>query len=65
MKQPITFRLEPSLLAEAREQALRENRSLTNYIETALKRYMASVCSQDEAISLDNKRAQVAAKRSG
>lgn len=37
MKQPITIRLDPDLLATARIRAKEENRTLTNFLETALK----------------------------
>jgi hypothetical protein len=36
-KTPITVRLHPDLLAEVRQSAARDNRSLTNFIETALR----------------------------
>jgi hypothetical protein len=43
MKQPITIRLDPELLANARIRAKEENRTLTNFLETALKeRFEAS-----------------------
>ena len=37
MKQAITVRIDPQLLANARECAKQENRTLTNFLETALK----------------------------
>ncbi len=37
MKQPITIRLDSELLATARMKAKEENRTLTNFLETALK----------------------------
>ena len=37
MKQAITIRIDPQLLAVARECAKLENRTLTNFLETALK----------------------------
>lgn len=37
MKQVVTFRLDPGLLAKARHSAQRENRTLTNFVETLLK----------------------------
>jgi hypothetical protein len=37
MKQPITIRLDPELLANARMRAKEENRTLTNFLETVLK----------------------------
>lgn len=47
MKQPITIRLDPELLAAARICAKEENRTLTNFLETALKeRFNASEVSR-------------------
>ena len=37
MKQAITVRIDPELLASARACAKEENRTLTNFLETALK----------------------------
>jgi hypothetical protein len=37
MKQAITVRIDPELLADARACAKEENRTLTNFLETALK----------------------------
>jgi hypothetical protein len=37
LKTPVTVRLHPDLLAEVRQSAARDNRSLTNFIETALR----------------------------
>jgi hypothetical protein len=37
MKQAITIRIDPELLADARALAKEENRTLTNFLETALK----------------------------
>jgi hypothetical protein len=36
-KTPVTVRLNPDLLADVRQSAARDNRSLTNFIETALR----------------------------
>jgi hypothetical protein len=36
-KTPVTVRLNPDLLAEVRQSAASDNRSLTNFIETALR----------------------------
>ena len=36
-KTPITVRVDPELLAQVRLIAERDNRSLTNFIETALR----------------------------
>jgi hypothetical protein len=41
MKQAITIRIDPELLENARKCAEQENRTLTNYIETALKERVA------------------------
>ena len=40
MKKPITVRVEAGLLAEARRCASQENRTLTNFIETVLRRHI-------------------------
>jgi hypothetical protein len=37
MKKPVTFRIEQSLLEQARHSAQAENRTLTNFVETLLK----------------------------
>jgi hypothetical protein len=42
-KTPVTVRLNPDLLAEVRQSAARDNRSLTNFIETALRERIAGV----------------------
>jgi hypothetical protein len=42
LKTPVTVRLNPDLLAEVRESAARDNRSLTNFIETALRERIVS-----------------------
>jgi len=38
MKKPLALRIDPVLLAAARECARRDNRTLTNFIETVLRR---------------------------
>ena len=38
MRKPMTIRLDPTVLDEARKRAETENRTLTNYIETLLRR---------------------------
>jgi hypothetical protein len=40
MRQAVTFRLNSELLEEARRCAVEENRTLTNFMETLLKRYL-------------------------
>lgn len=53
MKHPITIRLDPDLLANARLRAKEENRTLTNFLETALKeRFEASGRSRTSKRSL-------------
>jgi len=37
MKVPITVRIDPDLLDAVRDRAVKENRNLTNFIETALR----------------------------
>jgi hypothetical protein len=37
MKKPVTFRIEQSLLEQARHSAQAENRTLTNFVKTLLK----------------------------
>lgn len=39
MKKPISARIEESIIAEAKKQAEKENRSFNNLLETALKNY--------------------------
>lgn len=39
MKKPISARIEESIIAEAKKQAEKENRSFNNLLETALKIY--------------------------
>jgi predicted transcriptional regulator len=38
MKQLVTFRLDADLLEQVRKMAQAENRTLTNFVETVLKR---------------------------
>lgn len=40
MKHAVTFRLDPDLLAAARHCATRENRTLTNFVETVIKQHL-------------------------
>jgi hypothetical protein len=56
MKQPITIRLDPDLLATARIRAKEENRTLTNFLETALKeRFGAAGISRPSSQSADGR----------
>jgi hypothetical protein len=57
MKQAITIRLDPELLASARQRAKEENRTLTNFLETALKERFASAVSRTSKKSFDNRKA--------
>ena len=41
MRKSITMRFDPELLAKARLQAARENRTLTNFIETVVRQRVA------------------------
>ena len=43
MRKPITMRFDPELLSQARLQAARENRTLTNFIETVVRQRMADL----------------------
>jgi hypothetical protein len=45
LKTPVTIRLNPDLLAEVRQSAARDNRSLTNFIETALRERVNGISS--------------------
>jgi hypothetical protein len=40
-KKPITVRIDPALLEQVRLGAARDNRSVTNFIETALRQRLA------------------------
>jgi hypothetical protein len=40
LKKPITVRIDSALLERVRASAARDNRSVTNYIETALRRQL-------------------------
>jgi hypothetical protein len=41
MRKPVTFRFDSELLERARRHASADNRSLTNYVETAVRRALA------------------------
>ena len=41
MKKAVTFRFDAALLDDARRCAVRENRNLTNFIETLVKTHVA------------------------
>lgn len=40
MKKPITIRVDPKLLKQAKEQAVKERRTLTSLIEYAVEKYL-------------------------
>jgi predicted HicB family RNase H-like nuclease len=40
MKKPVTMQIDPELLLKAQEAARRDNRSLTNLVETVLRRHV-------------------------
>ncbi len=48
MRHAVTFRLDTELLAEARRCAAEENRTLTNFMETLLKRHLIALRSPAE-----------------
>lgn len=48
-KTAVTVRLNPDLLAEVRQSAARDNRSLTNFIETALRERIDGVAHSQRA----------------
>ena len=50
MRKPMTIRLDPGVLEQARKHAAAENRTLTNYIETLLRRDLRLV---DRAPAID------------
>lgn len=41
MRKAVTFRFERDLIDRARQRAIADNRSLTNYVETAVLRALA------------------------
>ena len=43
MKQPLSLRIDADLLAAARDCARQDNRTLTNFIETALITHIAAM----------------------
>jgi hypothetical protein len=49
LKTPVTVRLNPELLAEVRQSAARDNRSLTNFIETALRERISGIARSPRA----------------
>jgi hypothetical protein len=38
MRQSVTMRIDPAVLRAAKQKAVRDNRSLTNYVETLMRR---------------------------
>lgn len=45
---PLSMRIEPDLKAKLKRLAERENRSLANFIETALRQLAAEACTHAE-----------------
>jgi predicted HicB family RNase H-like nuclease len=54
LKKLVTFRFDPELLEKAKESALRENRTLTNFVETILRRAVDPTPSASEATTPQN-----------
>ncbi|HEY4028949.1 MAG TPA: hypothetical protein VGM25_01280 [Caulobacteraceae bacterium] len=54
LKKLVTFRFDPDLLADARQKARRENRSLTNFVETVLRQAIERDASVTEQTSGPN-----------
>jgi predicted HicB family RNase H-like nuclease len=48
LKTLVTFRFDPDLLKKAKENAARENRTLTNFVETVLRRAVDTTPSASE-----------------
>jgi hypothetical protein len=51
LKKLVTFRFDPDLLAKAQTKAQQENRTLTNFVETVLKRAMDGAPSAGEPLA--------------
>lgn len=51
MKKPLAIRIDEALLDASRECAAEENRTLTNLIETVLRRHIAATKRQVSSIS--------------
>jgi hypothetical protein len=47
------MRFDPDLLAQAKSQAARENRTLTNFIETIVRQRVASASPATSALNTD------------
>lgn len=58
MRKAVTLRLEPEVLAEARNCARTENRTLTNFIETLVKQRISALKNQRGGGVDDSDRAQ-------
>jgi hypothetical protein len=61
-KTAVTVRLQPDLLAQVRESAARDNRSLTNFIETALRERIGAVSAGPRASASTNDSAEEKAR---
>jgi hypothetical protein len=51
VKKPITLRIDPELLEQIKRNAARDNRSVTNFIETALRQQLSGSRSRQAAAS--------------
>jgi hypothetical protein len=51
MRKPITMRFDPDLLVQARRQAFRENRTLTNFIETVVRQRVTDTLPAMDALN--------------
>lgn len=49
MRKPVTFRFDSELLERARRHAIADNRTLTNYVETAVLRALEQLESGQSA----------------
>jgi hypothetical protein len=53
VKKSVTFRLDPDLYAEAQAFASKDNRSVTNFVETLLIRHMRGSAAPDASAHAD------------
>lgn len=56
MKKPVTFRFDDALLERARRSAAADNRSLTNFVETAVLRALDQRPATDAAAAGHDRR---------
>jgi hypothetical protein len=60
VKKSVTFRLDPDLYAEAQAFASKDNRSVTNFVETLLIRHMRGGAAPDASGQTDGRRSSAA-----